>query len=149
MAWRIKNDTLQETNGDIICIFPVDLDPFYSKLIKKSNDILGMFFEFKETYEVHKKMSKKLFDRFANIIEDNRDYDFRWRFTKDGDIVDHTDKKICSFSDKEHPDAFLIQYVPEILFEVKKYFATFTSKDAKQKPLYEIFQKIFQKMNED
>ena len=148
MSWRIKNDALYETNGDVICTFASDLDPFYSRLIKKMPDIMSLFFEFRETYEAKKKISKKLFDKFCDLIEENQNYNFKWELDKDGDLIDNANRKICFFSDKESTDAVFIQFVPEILTAIKNHIAAFTSTDAKQKPLYESLSKILKRIDD-
>lgn len=148
MAWIIKNHSLYETTGELVCTFPADLDPYYSTLIKNSKDILYLFFQFLDTYETQKKMPKKLYDKLSNINDESRSYDFRWKLTRTGVLVDSSNNVVCSFLDREHPDAILIQYVPEILFEVKHYVATSTSKKNNNRLLYDRLSRILQKIND-
>lgn len=148
MAWIIKNHALYETTGELICTFPEDLDPYYSTLIKNSEDVLSLFFTFLDKYEADKKMPKKLYDKLSNLIEEDRNYDFRWTLTRKGVLIDGLNNIICSFSESDQFDAILIQYVPEILFEVKHYLATSTSGNNKTKTLYERLKRIRQKINE-
>lgn len=148
MTWIIKNHSLYETTGELVCTFPADLDPYYSTLIKNSKDVLYLFFKFLDTYESEKKMPKKLFDKLSKIIDESRVYDFRWTLTRKGFLIDGSNNEICSFPDSEHPDAILIQYVPEILFEVKYYLTTSTSGNNKTRVLYERLNQVLQKINE-
>lgn len=148
MSWVIKSNSMYETTGELVCTFSTDLDPYYSTLVKNSKDVLHLFFKFLDTYESEKKMPKKLFDKLSTIIDGSRTYDFRWKLTRKGFLIDTSNNEICSFTDGEHPDAILIQYVPEILFEIKHYLTTSTSGNNKTRVLYERLNRILQKINE-
>jgi hypothetical protein len=148
MRWRITNDVLHETNGHVICTFSPDIDPFYSRLIKKTPEIIDLAFEFKEFCEAGKKITKKLHDKLYDLIEENHTYNFSWDIDKDGNLKDHSGKVICFFPEKNSTDSILIRFVPEVLKAIKENWRPFTRSNANQKPLNQSLIKVLRRIDE-
>jgi hypothetical protein len=136
MGWRITNDTLHEMDGKIICTMSPDINPLYTRLIKKTPDIMGLVFQFIDTYELGHKMTKELYDNLSNLVEEEHNYSVSWNLDKAGNLVDNQNQKICSFSEKDSSQAILVLFVPQFLKAMKDNLPTFSSNDVKQKPLY-------------
>ncbi len=59
-SWYFDNDLIKDSNGDLICTIYPNVDPFYTRIVKKTPDIFELVTDFFWDYETRKKVTKKL-----------------------------------------------------------------------------------------
>lgn len=147
MSWQLENDTVKDSQGQVICTLAPNLNPFYANLIKKTPDAYALVMDFLGIYKSGRKMTKGEVDRFDALIELDKNYNFKWRADGFGNIVDVNDSKVCSFTSQNTPDAFFIERTPEIFQAIQEIVKSFRGISPKQRPFYQKLQKLIDQID--
>jgi len=136
MAWHIDEEFIKDDDGNVICVILPNVASFHVTIIKKIPKLFGLMVEFVGFYEDKRIISKKLYDNLLNLIEIEKDYNFKWHIDSKGDIADEENNKICFFLEKNTHDAIVIQFAPEIFKIAKEIVKNFNNRRAIQQPTY-------------
>ena len=149
MSWQRNGNEIID-NGKIICKLETDIDPFFGDIIRKGDHALELMARFGvDRYDEKKMVSKALFNEICELIGEDRNYDFKWAINKNGDLQTTDQTILCTFPIKDTQDARLIKYLPEIFATFQKLIVNYkSSKSIKQKPIYEEFCRIQNKISD-
>jgi hypothetical protein len=150
MSWQRNGNEIIDNKGKTICNLQADIDPFFADIIKKGDHALELMAKFGvDRYDQKKMVSKALFNEICELIGEDSSYDFKWSFNKNGDLQAPDQTIICTFPIKGTDNARLIKFLPEIFAIFQKLIAKYkSSKSIKQKPIYEEFCRIQDKISD-
>ena len=143
MIWQQNGNKILD-RGKTVCNLKVDIDPFFADIIKKGDQALKLMERFGvDRYDEKKMVSKALFNEIFELVGEDRNYDFKWSINQNGDLQTKDQIILCTFPVKGTQDAKLIAHLPEIFATFQKLIANYkSSKPIKQKPIYEAFCRI-------
>ena len=150
MSWQRNGNEIVDNKGTTICNLQTDIDPFFADMIKKGDYALELMGRFGvDRYDEKKMVSKALFNEICELLEEDRNYDFKWSINKNGDLQTADQTILCTFPIEGTQDARLIKYLPEIFATFQKLITNYkSSKSIKQKPIYETFCRIQDKISD-
>lgn len=142
MSWHLYNDTIKNSNGELICVLHNSVSPSLAHLIKSTPYIYMLALDFSDFYKTGRKMTKDIYEEFLNVIDISPQELNKWEIDMDGNIVDDKNNPVCFICDTNSGDNLRIKFLPELYKAIKENMPKFDSGDSKQKPLYEAIQSV-------
>ena len=115
MSWTLKKDTLfDKSSKEIVYFLPTASDK-EKVMIKNGDDLIDLIGEFVIDYDEGKKqVSKKLFEKFKQIIDTKADYKIDWKVTVEGELINENNHVVCFFTAPDSIHAKLINHLPMV-----------------------------------
>jgi hypothetical protein len=150
MSWKQNGNKIIDNKGTIVCNLQTDINPFFADIIRKGDYALELMARFGvDKYDEGKMVSKALFNEICELLDEDKNYDFKWLINKNGDIETTNQVILCTFPVQGTQDARLIKYLPEIFATFQKLITNYkSSKPIQQKPIYEALCRIQDKISD-
>ena len=110
-------------------------------MIKNGDYLIDLIEEFMISYDEGKKqVSKKMFEKFKQIVDIHVNYKIQWIVNTEGELINENDQVVCIFVKPDSHYAKLINYLPIVYDAVQQLVADLSS--TKGLTLKKIYNKI-------
>src|SRR5437868_13292866 len=99
MTWTLNKDSLFDKSSREIAYFLPTASDKEKSIIKNGDDLIDLIGEFMIGYDEGKKqVSKKLFEKFKQIVDTKADYKIDWKVTVEGELINENNQVVCIFT---------------------------------------------------